>query len=108
MQLRMRYQPTVTTSLAWGITSGYTDKYRCHGQMVMELAPRMKPRAQNVPGNLFVDEGTMMIRLVFEVPVRIYDYIIISFYCNGQVALTVTCVDGCVHLHSVEKVSKVR
>ena len=71
-----RYSPTVTT---WGITSGNSDRYRCHGQILMELAPRMKPRAQNVPGNLFVDEGTMMMRLVFEVPVRMIDTVFSLF-----------------------------
>ena len=45
----------------------------------MELAPRMKPRAQNVPGNLFVDEGTMMMRLVFKVPVRMIDTVFSLF-----------------------------
>jgi hypothetical protein len=48
---------SVVSSRSWGITSVYSVKYRRHGDMMMELAPRMKPRAQNVPGNLFVDEG---------------------------------------------------
>ena len=56
--------PATASSLAWGITSGCTGRSRCHGNMMMELAPRLKPRTQNVPGNLFVDEGAI-INLLF-------------------------------------------
>ena len=45
----------------------------------MELAPRMKPRAQNVPGNLFVDEGAIMSPFCLQVPVCMFDSVFSPF-----------------------------
>ena len=90
---------------------------------IMSIAPYKKPRAQNVPGNLFVDEGYCSYSS--KQPMMKDDEGIVSHTISKslsltshflsisleqisryQVVLTVMCADGCVHLSMRERVSR--